>query len=222
MEVPSSSDSRAGTTVQFDVGGTIYKVSRSLIEQHPDTMLARLASDTWSGSENKIVDDDEDGNANALFIERDGERFRYCLDFMRDGGAVALPVTIPKDAFLQDLAYYGFDSVDPSKISETGTLPVFRTCLGHIDSLLSELEREFNDLEWKKQSLRLVTHCLRKYRENGSLRISTPVGKDWPFRDLFNHLQQPGHPNHLKEGLERVGFEWKGWTDYSRIYLGLL
>lgn len=33
------------TTVQLDVGGTLYKVSLSLIENFPDSMLASIVSD---------------------------------------------------------------------------------------------------------------------------------------------------------------------------------
>ena len=39
------------TTVNLDVGGTKYRVSKSLIAQYPNTMLARLISDTWNNQE---------------------------------------------------------------------------------------------------------------------------------------------------------------------------
>jgi hypothetical protein len=81
-------------TITFDVGGTIYKVSRSLINQYPDTMLARMVSDTWLNGNQK----------EPLFIDRNGERFQYCLDYMRDGPEVALPIAVPKYAFLKDLS----------------------------------------------------------------------------------------------------------------------
>ena len=38
--------------VTFNVGGTHYEVSRSLISQFPDTMLARLSSETWRRQSN--------------------------------------------------------------------------------------------------------------------------------------------------------------------------
>lgn len=55
---------------------------QSLLDQHPNTMLARLASETWNG---QGKEDEE------IFIERDGERFRYVLDFLRHG-KVLLPL----------------------------------------------------------------------------------------------------------------------------------
>lgn len=101
--------------VTFNVGGTHYEVSRSLINQFPDTMLARLSSETWSP---QTDDGDSNYKGAPLFIERDGERFRYCLDYMRDGGIVDLPATVSKAALLRDLEYYGFHDVDPSAISQ--------------------------------------------------------------------------------------------------------
>jgi len=92
-------------TVQLDVGGHLFKVSRSLLEQHPDTMLARLVSDDWQNDDNK------DG---THFIDRNGERFQYVLDYMRDQ-KVYLPLTVSKEAFLLDLQYFGFD-VDDSPV----------------------------------------------------------------------------------------------------------
>ncbi|CAB9519416.1 PotAssium voltage-gated channel [Seminavis robusta] len=59
-------------TAELNVGGSKYEVSRSLIEQYPDTMLARLVSETWQRDEQEI------------FIDRSGLRFQYVLDYMRD------------------------------------------------------------------------------------------------------------------------------------------
>lgn len=54
-----------------------------------------------------------------MFIERDGERFRYCLDYMRDN-KVFLPPTVAKGALLLDLEYYGFENVDTTSIKSCG------------------------------------------------------------------------------------------------------
>ncbi len=80
-------------TVKLNVGGSVYEISKSLLDQYPDTMLARMVSDTWSSGRNS-------GQNTCLFIERDGERSRYCLDYMRDGGIVDLPPTVSKNALL--------------------------------------------------------------------------------------------------------------------------
>ena len=84
-------------TIHFNVGGKHYEVSKSLVEQQADgTMLSRIVSDAWHGDPNEPV-----------FIDRDGERFGYCLDYLRYG-KVSLPITVPLGAWLRDMDFYGF------------------------------------------------------------------------------------------------------------------
>ena len=92
-------------TVRFNVGGKLYQVSRSLLDMHPNTMLAQSASEQWLQNPDAEV-----------FVERDGIRFGYVLDYLRDDGSVILPMTVPKPSFLADLVYYGVENVDESKI----------------------------------------------------------------------------------------------------------
>ena len=89
----AKSDLPTGTysTVKFNVGGRHYEVSRALIEKFPSTMLARMTSETWQ----------KDPEV-TLFIDRDSDRFRFCLDYMRDG-EVWLPLNVPKEGILLDL-----------------------------------------------------------------------------------------------------------------------
>eukprot|EP00957_Ditylum_brightwellii_P033909 2569519-Ditylum_brightwellii.AAC.1 len=85
---------------RFNVGGHKYQVSRSLLNQHPNTMPARISSEQWQ------TDPDAE-----IFIDRSGDRFQYCLDYLRDD-FVSIPVTVPKKGLLQDLVYYGVEGVD--------------------------------------------------------------------------------------------------------------
>lgn len=95
-------------TVRFNVGGIFYELARSTLTLHPNTMLARLVDKVWA-------QDDPDPN-DAHFIDRNGDRFQYVLDYMRDG-EVNLPMTVSKKAFLKEMEYYGFDNVDDSSIA---------------------------------------------------------------------------------------------------------
>ena len=88
------------TVIKFDVGGSRYEVAKSLLEAHPGTMLTRMASDQW-----------HDDSEAEIFIERDGERFKFCLDYLRDG-KILLPITVRKEAVLQDLKYYNIEVQD--------------------------------------------------------------------------------------------------------------
>jgi hypothetical protein len=103
-ETTESNSKKDSSTVKLNVGGRHYEVSRSLIERFPETMLARMASETWQ----------KDPEA-TLFIDENGDRFQYCLDYMRRN-EVWIPLSVPKEALLQDLDYYGFENVDPAKI----------------------------------------------------------------------------------------------------------
>ena len=92
-------------TVLFIVGGIRYKVSRSLLEMHPNTMLACSASEQCLHSHEP-----------AVSIARDSIHFGLVLDYLRDNGHVNLPITVPKPSFVADLVYYGVENIDESTI----------------------------------------------------------------------------------------------------------
>ena len=60
--------------MKFNVGGRHFEVSRALIDSHSDTMLGKLASDTWNEDPEKPV-----------FIDRDGDIFARVLNYLRYG-----------------------------------------------------------------------------------------------------------------------------------------
>ena len=61
-------------TVKFNVGGRHFEVSRALVDEHSDTVLGKLVSDTWS-----------DDSGNVVFIDRDGDIFAHILNYLRYG-----------------------------------------------------------------------------------------------------------------------------------------
>lgn len=63
-------------TVSFNVGERLFDVRHSLLDAFPKSILARSASEEWQAV---------DGTERSIFFDRDGDRFRYCLDYMRDG-----------------------------------------------------------------------------------------------------------------------------------------
>lgn len=86
----------------LNVGGTRYDVSDSLLDEFQASMLRRITSDTWNHYD--ISDDGDEAKASLdlntntnkdnkeIFIERDGGRFKFVLDYMRDG-QVVLPIS---------------------------------------------------------------------------------------------------------------------------------
>jgi hypothetical protein len=114
--------------IVFNVGGVKYEVSRSLLDMYPDTMLARSASKEWTA-----------GKTGEIFLERNGARFQFVLDYLRDG-KVSLPLTASKAAVLADLVYYGVENVDEDTIDETLTNAAHAARgINHIYEALSDL-----------------------------------------------------------------------------------
>jgi hypothetical protein len=93
LENKSKDGSEVTSRVKFNVGGQIYEISRDIVMSHPGTMLARIASETWQKDPTETI-----------FINGDGERFRYVLDYLRTG-SIFLPLTVPKPAVLKDLEW---------------------------------------------------------------------------------------------------------------------
>ena len=61
-------------TAKFNVGGRHFEVSRALVDEHSDTMLGKLVSDTWNEDPGKIV-----------FVDRSGDIFAQVLEYLRYG-----------------------------------------------------------------------------------------------------------------------------------------
>lgn len=91
--------------VKFNVGGTRYEVARSLLASHPDTLLARMASEQW-----------QKDPESEIFIERDGLHLRYCLSYPREG-RVLLPVSVSRESVLEDMTYYGIEVSDDEYVA---------------------------------------------------------------------------------------------------------
>jgi BTB/POZ domain len=144
----------AGTTattgrsiVTFDVGGTSYRVSRSTIESFPESMLARLVSETWN----------EQDNDTPIFIDRNGSRFELVLDYLRDG-TVDVPISMSRRSLLIDFDYYGIQ-VEPKTIQGTGSL-----------SGLADANRTTVD---DAESLKIATHIAAHYICSGKFVFSS-------------------------------------------------
>lgn len=152
----SSMQNTNSSTIRLNVGGTSYEVSRSTIEKYPDTMLARMVSEAWSS------DDGSDKDKKALFIDRDGERFRYVLDYMRDGSDVSLPVLVSKEGFLKDLEYFGFENVNPTNVFSS--------------SNYAQIVQKMNGLDDDLGFALLAHYCFTRFKVSCDLRIDIVHG----------------------------------------------
>ena len=124
--------------IKFNIGGQRYEVSRSLLDKHPESMLARSASEQWQ----------EDPEA-EIFIERDGLRFRYILDYMRDD-KLTLPLTESREMIIAELEYYGIavgeNSINDTAVNNRKYANLMKTLKGYISrcTRLEEAQME----EW--------------------------------------------------------------------------
>lgn len=87
----------SGDMVMLNVGGRKYATSRATLSKDPNSMLALMFTKEHPTSR------DRDGN---YVIDRDGDTFKYVLNFLRDGSCV-LPVTYQARAeLLREAEYY--------------------------------------------------------------------------------------------------------------------
>jgi hypothetical protein len=154
-------------TVTFDVGGKLFKTSRSLILQHEGTLLARLVSDTWQVDPTK-----------PIFIDRNGTTFDCILDYLRYG-RITLPVTVSKEMFLLDMDFYGIAhdegsvkaSSDEWSAQVSYRLDNLVTGMNRLDNIITgmnkyELSRERKDIEIL-EDIRLLAVNVACYHHGG-------------------------------------------------------
>lgn len=83
--------------VLLNVGGRKYATSKATLSRDPSSMLAKMFTQEYPNAT------DRDGN---YVIDRDGDTFKYILNFLRDGSCV-LPVTYQARAeLLREAEYY--------------------------------------------------------------------------------------------------------------------
>ena len=120
--------------IKLNVGGVRYDVSQSLLDRFPCSMLSKLVSDTW-------IEGAMDEDTKEVFIDRNGERFQYVMDYMRDG-VVELPMSIPRGQLVMDMNYFGIDYQDCNiTLSVANPKDLFH-CLGRYRIYFTEKEVE--------------------------------------------------------------------------------
>lgn len=162
--------SEEAATAKFNVGGTCFEVSRSVLEKYPDSMLAKVSSKPWQSDPDSTI-----------FIDADGERFRYCLDYIRYG-KVYLSLSVSKGAVLQDLDYYGIDVEDASTIDEGSASLAAASHMARSESqhtkTLQEYDNEIREIQRKRRYIVVAHACFKMYSKNGSL-VNLTFDPDW-------------------------------------------
>ena len=131
-------------TVKFNVGGKHFEVSRALIDANPNSMLAKMISETW-----------EKDPENPMFIDRDGYKFAHVLDYLRYG-SIELPATVPQAMFQRELDYYSIEAAD-------GT--VTQTKKRTLSELMNDITEQKRDNNEKEKSMALAVACFDRFQE---------------------------------------------------------
>ena len=108
MSKRSRTDARSGDRITIDVGGTLFKTSRSTLSAC--AYFARALSDDWSSNNNHQEQDEP-----ILFLDRDEAQFRWVLSFLRSGNLPLLPPFAADKgrwrALRQEAEFLGCDSL---------------------------------------------------------------------------------------------------------------
>ena len=125
------------TFVKLDVGGTCYETTLSTINNSPNSMLAKAVSDRWK----------KEDNNDPISFDRNGQRFKYVLDYLRDG-KVNLPVGETKATFKTELGYFGIDIHRNSITSEEDVTLIsfhrrFEGHLSHIENTMKAHRKNY-------------------------------------------------------------------------------
>mmetsp|Transcript_922 Transcript_922/g.1197 ORF Transcript_922/g.1197 Transcript_922/m.1197 type:complete len:221 (+) Transcript_922:316-978(+) len=147
--------------VKFDIGGQFYKVSRSLLDKHPESMLFKSASKQWQ----------EDPEA-EIFIEGNGFRFQFILDYMRND-KLDLPITESKKTIIAELEYYGI-TVNEDSIDDTAANNLKYT--KSMEKMMRTLEGDISSSGEKHYAAKVAVDCIKQWCTESPF-LSTYVGK---------------------------------------------
>ena len=187
----NSSDSPA--TTRFNVRGTIFEISKTLLNQHSGTRLARMATEA------------QDSQSSEVLVERDPVLFGLILSFMRTG-VVTLPVRlVSRQDLLQELEFYGFASTTPMVIQLS---PSLKESMEHIGRLRKALRTyKHQRLDEGKHLMDCITVCERlfdHYADTGRLEFSIKCDCHCDSRRFINVCANP-NKQPLHDSLRCVG-----------------
>mmetsp|Transcript_10454 Transcript_10454/g.10099 ORF Transcript_10454/g.10099 Transcript_10454/m.10099 type:complete len:214 (+) Transcript_10454:1080-1721(+) len=130
-------------------------------------MLARMISDRWQQQHD---DDDNDGTTEeeGVFIDRNGVRFQYVLDYMRDQ-KVHSAIGASGASIRKELEYFGFDNIPADAIDvSSANLEVAEIVV----MVNKEYKQTIDDSKTARDG-EIVAHWIyKKYMNNGSLGLN--------------------------------------------------
>ena len=162
-----------------------------------------MASETWQKDREAV-----------LFIDENGERFQYCLDYMRHE-EVWLPLDVPKEVILRDLDFYGLSDVDPELIrggsSNLAAANHLAKCKSDHDKIISTRKAAISTLEQNIACEEVAYECFLRYSRGAfKKRVrfrsvpSNPASDENRLHECLNVAAS--NPAELETHLARYGF----------------
>jgi hypothetical protein len=111
-----------------------YDVAKETLLKFDDTMLAKLIS------EKQI----KGSNQEPLFIDRNGERFQYILDWYRDG-RITLPKTIAIEAIKSDALFFGLP--ENAIIEESNSISDYMSSFYDTSTRLDKMKSNLGEMK---------------------------------------------------------------------------
>jgi hypothetical protein len=154
--------------VQLNIGGMRYDVVEDILMKHEDTMLAKLISGKLK----------EGNNTETLFIDRNGERFQYILDWYRDG-KITVPKTITVEAIKSETLFFGL----PTDAIIEETQPIY------------DYASSLDDAVQRSKRLRLHLEEVTKRNRADYIAISIKDFAVWVINQMLNRTTLTGIPS---------------------------
>lgn len=189
-----------GELVRFNVGGRRYDVSRSLLNMNKGTMIYAFMKAACQRDPNSEV-----------YIERNGERFQYCLDYLRSG-KVDIPFHVSKEALISDFQFCGIKYMSENIFCDYKCMS-----LSEIISVRSEgsvlFDSRMNPVnESNFNAYQSLAHaCMLRYKKNGALAIRFDSENNpeqyWKSRCIFRKFTV-GDKHAIDQSLNVYGFQY--------------
>ena len=168
-----------------------------------------MISETWHQDPSK-----------EIFVDRNGPRFQYVLDYMRDQKA-HLAMGFSRASIFKELEYFGFENVPIDALDVSGAN---LTAAEHLIMAKEAFKETIKKKDHEKCAAIFANKCFMKYINTCSLDVSFEI-PGGPF--LEDPLPFSCPPEYVNEqlaiyGLSLVSSKYNSYTDCHEISLGKL
>lgn len=215
--VPASTKKRAHgqVSVTLNVGGTNYCVATDTIMKYPDTMLGSLLSKRWNDKEKK----------ESIFVDRDPVRFRYILDFYRDG-SIVIPCTMSREEILREAEYFALPITLEQIQFDAGDLASLRSTVSKAeDEVIAKFKTEARKRVIVACAYEIAfIHIDKLRREPGSVHATNLTYKEMPEKSFAKALcpevlDEPVFKDTIRGLVQQAGYSYNSAINRDSLTL---